>query len=159
MSFEKDAHHYVKLRARLMRRARRLARNRDEAEDLVQETLLRMYRRDLRGTSIEKPTAYAMRVLAHLAQRGWSGPVPEELDIEHVAAPEQTEARLECLEVLAAIDRLPTQQRLIMAFVIAGEASPRIIARELGLPLGTVMSRLARARARLRIDVHRQSPD
>ncbi|WP_420011596.1 sigma factor-like helix-turn-helix DNA-binding protein [Tateyamaria sp.] len=59
--------------------------------------------------------------------------------------------RLDCADTLAAIAALPQPQRRLLELVIAGETSPRAIALATGLPLGTVMSRLARARAKLRL--------
>ena len=51
----------------------------------------------------------------------------------------------------AAIAGLPPEQALVMSLVLQGEFSPQAIARQLNLPVGTVMSRLARARAKLRV--------
>ncbi|MEL7089118.1 MAG: sigma factor-like helix-turn-helix DNA-binding protein, partial [Planctomycetota bacterium] len=54
----------------------------------------------------------------------------------------------DALDLVAA---LPKPQRQLMELVAGGETSPRALAAATGLPLGTVMSRLARARAKLRL--------
>ena len=59
--------------------------------------------------------------------------------------------RLDCADTLRAIDTLPQPQKQLMHHLIEGETSPQAIAEATGLPTGTVMSRLARARAKLRI--------
>ena len=59
-------------------------------------------------------------------------------------------AHLALTELEGAIARLPREQALLIRMVAAGETSPADLARRTGWPQGTVMSRLARARARLR---------
>ena len=49
-----------------------------------------------------------------------------------------------------ALDQLPEQYRLIVGMFYFEEFSYKQIAQELGVPIGTVMSRLARAKQRLR---------
>jgi RNA polymerase sigma factor (sigma-70 family) len=58
--------------------------------------------------------------------------------------------RIEVNEVFAQIGRLPVEQRAVL--ILAAVEEPRYdeIARLLGVPIGTVMSRLSRARERLR---------
>ena len=58
--------------------------------------------------------------------------------------------RLICAETLHAIEQLPANQLRLMRYVCAGETSPKQLANLTGWPIGTVMSRLARARERLR---------
>ncbi|WP_299042321.1 sigma-70 family RNA polymerase sigma factor [uncultured Tateyamaria sp.] len=135
----------------LSRRARRLARTRAEAEDLVQDTLLSLCQRLRDGTEIEDLPAYAMRTLSNRARRGWRMQAMDELEEGHALTEPDALLRLDCADTLAAIEKLPKAQRQLMDLVVAGETSPRSLANATGLPLGTVMSRLARARAKLRI--------
>jgi RNA polymerase sigma-70 factor (ECF subfamily) len=62
-------------------------------------------------------------------------------------------ARIACTELQAAIERLPADQAALMRLVMLGETSPQILAQRVGVPKGTVMSRLGRARARLREEI------
>jgi len=150
-----QAHSLIPLIPKLMRRARRLTRSRAEAEDLVQDTLLRVCQRLRDGTDtrseIEDLPAYAMRTLTNGARRGWARPQTEELEEDMAVTLPVAHLRLDCADALAAIERLPAPQRNLMRLVIEGETSPASIAERTGVPLGTVMSRLARARARLRL--------
>jgi RNA polymerase sigma-70 factor, ECF subfamily len=59
------------------------------------------------------------------------------------------EASNEARMVRAAVDRLPSEQRDVVALVMLEEFSYREAADALGLPIGTVMSRLSRAKAAL----------
>jgi RNA polymerase sigma-70 factor (ECF subfamily) len=59
------------------------------------------------------------------------------------------EASAEARMVRAAVDRLPPDQRDVVALVMLEEYSYREAADALGLPIGTVMSRLSRAKAAL----------
>ncbi|MEL6466131.1 MAG: sigma-70 family RNA polymerase sigma factor [Pseudomonadota bacterium] len=135
----------------LSARARKLARTRAEAEDLVQDTLLSLCQRLRAGSEVEDLTAYAMRTLSNRARRGWRMQATDELEDDHALTESDALLRLDCADTLAAIEKLPKAQRQLMDLVVAGETSPRALANATGLPLGTVMSRLARARAKLRI--------
>lgn len=141
----------VPLIPRLMRRARRLARNNAEAEDMVQDTLLRVCQRLRENAQIDDLPAYTMRTLSNRARRHWSVPPSELLEDDMIVVDPEAMTRLDCADALEAIAKLPERQRALMAHIIGGETSPARIAHATGLPLGTVMSRLARARARLRI--------
>jgi RNA polymerase sigma-70 factor, ECF subfamily len=59
------------------------------------------------------------------------------------------EASNEARMVRAAVDRLPPEQRDVVALVMLEEFSYREAADALGLPIGTIMSRLSRAKAAL----------
>jgi RNA polymerase sigma-70 factor (ECF subfamily) len=59
------------------------------------------------------------------------------------------EANAEARMVRAAVDSLPPEQRDVVALVMLEELSYREAADMLGLPIGTVMSRLSRAKAAL----------
>lgn len=136
---------------KLMARARRLARSRSDAEDMAQETVLRLWAL-LRGPQkIEDPERYAMMMMHNLARARWRGRrVTEELTDDMMQAPPLAPARIACAELQAAIERLPQNQARLMRLVMSGETSPQVLAERVGVPKGTVMSRLARARVTLR---------
>ncbi|MEK6284580.1 MAG: sigma-70 family RNA polymerase sigma factor [Acidobacteriota bacterium] len=142
-----------------------LTRNRTEAEDLVQETYLRAVRAfgRLMPDSNLKSWLFAIMRNAWLNQlrhtRG--GPRFVELDAEedgraqwldHVANDPHVVylRKLECEEVRAAIESLPLPQREIVVLRDIEGFSYQQIASILGCPAGTVMSRLGRAREKLR---------
>ncbi|MDG1472924.1 MAG: RNA polymerase sigma factor [Ascidiaceihabitans sp.] len=135
----------------LQKRARRLTSNPSDAEDLAQETLVRLVKKLDEGRAIDDLPAYAMRTLHNQARMLWRrAPAPEELGEDDASIEPVAMDRLECEDTLRAISDLPDDQCALMEMVSAGETSPAKLAKRTGLPLGTVMSRLARARARLR---------
>ncbi|WP_162798323.1 RNA polymerase sigma factor [Sulfitobacter sp. SK011] len=139
---------------RLRARARKLCRTHDEAEDLTQETALRLWQALHRDGDITAPDRYAMITLHNLARSRWrSRHETEELADDMAQTAPAAPARLACAELRAAIMRLPADQAHLMALVLAGESSPQVLAARHGVPVGTVMSRLARARAKLRVDM------
>ena len=141
------------LMIRIERRARRLTGNPDAARDLAQETALRLWQTQQSGTEIEDATAYAMTILRHLAATRWrQGRDWEGLDDDMLVTTPDAPARIAVAGLLAAIERLPEDQARLMRLVAQGETSPAALARVTGLPQGTVMSRLARARTRLRTE-------
>lgn len=145
---------YDKLYELLLARARRLTRGGAEAEDLAQEAALRLWQRLQVGAQVANPQAYAMTALRHLAQRHRRRMARSCAlgDLEPAIGPDAPR-RLACAEARAALARLPGPQAALMELVAAGETSPADLARRTGLPVGTVMSRLARARIRLRADL------
>ena len=60
------------------------------------------------------------------------------------------EPEIESEQLQAALNDMPEMSRVILVMFYFEERSYREIAQELALPIGTVMSRLARAKARLR---------
>lgn len=142
------------LMPKLRRRARRLARSADEAEDMAQEAMLRLLQQLRCEVQIDAPERYAMTLLHNLARYRWrSRHVTEELTDEMASAPPLAPARIACAELQAAIERLPEDQAALMRLVMLGETSPQVLAARVGVPKGTVMSRLGRARRRLRKEI------
>lgn len=138
----------------LRRRARRLTSCPQEADDLVQEAALKLWERHRAGVEIADETAYGMTALRNLARSRWRDRRNwDELTDDMAATAPEAPARIACAEMRAALDRLPDPQADLLRLVLRGETSPARLARLTGLPPGTVMSRLARARAALRRDL------
>ncbi|MEQ6203770.1 RNA polymerase sigma factor [Sulfitobacter sp. HNIBRBA2951] len=138
------------LTKKLRTRARRLGAGPTDAEDMVQETFLRLLQRMARSP-VSEPHHYAMIILHNIARRKWrTHKDTDELDENSATTQPVAEGRLAVDALHRAIHSLPADQAQIMALVLEGEQSPKAIAKQLHLPEGTVMSRLARARARLR---------
>ena len=149
-----DAQRLVDLIPRLRRYARALVGERAGADDLVQDTLerawikLHLYRRgtDLRAwlftvmhnvhvnkLRAARPTDPLDEGMPELAQRAPQGDALVVRDLDR------------------AIARLPADQRAVLLLVTLEEMSYEEVARTLGIPTGTVMSRLSRAREKLRM--------
>ena len=62
---------------------------------------------------------------------------------------EQAEARADLAIVRAAVARLPEEQRVVLALVAIDGRTYQEAAETLGVPIGTIMSRLSRARRKL----------
>lgn len=138
----------------LRRYAFALTRSREEAEDLVQETLTRA----IVGAGTFRDGGNLRRWLFAIMHNAFiSGcrsrppdaePLPDDLP-DAQCAPSQI-AHLEAQDVLAALGRLPEAQRAALVLIALEEFSYADAARILGVPPGTLMSRLARAREALR---------
>lgn len=145
----------VALRPRLAAFARSLAPDHDAAEDLVQETLVRALAARDRfqpGTNLRAWLFTILRNL-HLNQRRDALLQPQLLDLETAAlhattAPidEQVVASSELADVLAAMRRLPPTFAAPLHLQAVEQLSYREIAAILGVPTGTVMSRIHRGR-------------
>ena len=72
------------------------------------------------------------------------------LDDSSSSVAARQETALEVHDVLSAIDQLPEEQKSLLLLVGVEDFSYDDAARILGVPIGTVMSRLSRARQRLR---------
>ena len=141
------------LAQRLRRRAQRLGALPSDAEDMAQETLLRLMQRMARQ-DVDAPEHYAMIILQNLIRAGWRARVElTELEEDSASTQPVGDSRLAVADLRAAIEQLPPEQAEVMHLVLQGEFSPQAMAQHLGLPLGTVMSRLARARAKLRLHI------
>jgi len=139
---------------RLEARARFMTRDTDLAQDLAQEVVLKLWTQTRSGCQIDDVHAYAMTALRNLVASRWrSQVVCEPLEDDSAATLPEAPARLGLAETKAAIARLPKEQADLLRRVAAGETSPAALARATGLPAGTVMSRLSRARARLRAEL------
>ncbi|MFP7570510.1 RNA polymerase sigma factor [Marivita sp. S2033] len=139
---------------RLLARARRLSRSPQDAEDLCHEVYLAVLQRKADGARIDRPLPYMMTALRHAAlARARSA--AREAPLEDDCGPNVEDAGLACLcsQVLAHLDTLPETDRALLRRVALDGLTPSELAAELDIPVGTVMSRLARARARLRRDL------
>src|SRR3954449_6048684 len=144
---------------RLYRAARGLTRSPHEAEDLVQETYARVLSRP-RLVNREKELGYLITALRHTLidsrrRRRLQAVSLDELPVEPAARTQrgQPEAEYEAREVYDAIADLSQPLREVVAAIDLAGLSYREAAALLDVPVGTVMSRLSRARARLGADL------
>lgn len=148
-----DAESIVELIPRLRRYARALAGDRAAADDLVQDTLerawakLHLYRR---GTDLRAWLFTVMHNL-HVNQLRAARPGTQlDEEMPELAQPAREIDTLVLRDLDLAIRRLPPDQREVLLLVALEEMSYAEAAGTLGIPIGTVMSRLARAREKLR---------
>lgn len=145
----------------LSRAALSLTRNQADAEDLVQETLLRAYRA-LGSFDGRHPKAWLLTIMRNAHINRGRRQRPQLLDDPDLPAalvdpgalgrsPEEIvlEGTFEAV-VQAAFLELPENLRRVLELVDIGGLSYRETAEQLDIPVGTVMSRLHRARARIR---------
>ena len=139
---------------RLRRYARALAGNRDDADDLVQDTLERAWAKSGLWSGVVDMRAWLFSIMHNLhvdaIRRPRIATVTMDDDTPEVAmAPTQGE-RLAVLDLQAALDLLPIEQKEIVLLVALEDMAYADVAQTLGIPIGTVMSRLSRGRERLR---------
>ena len=148
-----EAKRLVELIPRLRRYARALVGDRNTADDLVQDTLerawakLHLYRR---GTDLRAWLFTVMHNVHVNRIRATRAVDPLEEDMPELAQPQREPDALLVRDLDRAIGRLPPDQRAVLLLVTLEEMSYEEVARALGIPIGTVMSRLSRAREKLR---------
>jgi len=140
----------------LRRYARALTRNADRADDLVQDCLERAIRKQVLWQPTGSLKSWLFRILLNLyrnelrvARRRGEHVAVETLLVEPSVAPAQP-GRIALAEMARAIDTLATDQREALLLVVLEGLSYSEAASVLGIPMGTLMSRLGRARAALR---------
>jgi RNA polymerase sigma-70 factor, ECF subfamily len=146
----------IELIPRLRRYARALTRNPDQADDLVQDCLERAWGRLhlwRRGSNMRAWLFTIMHNLhintrRRLANRPDRAEMPD-WEIGGGVQPIQ-EQIAEFRSTVAALHRLPEDQKVVLLLVAMEGLTYREAAGVLNLPIGTVMSRLARGRERLR---------
>jgi len=132
----------------LRRYARGLAGNRAAADDMVQDALLLALDRERQFRSGRlKPWVFAiLSNVGRSAYRTRRREVPAVADVDLPDAGTDPAMRI---TVLAALSALPDEQRQTLLLTAVEGFSYRETAEILGVPIGTIMSRLSRARATL----------
>jgi len=150
--------------------AQQYVANKNEAPDLVQETLLRAWRHFSSAEQPAFPAAWLFVIMRNVAL-DWQASARRRLKLTLLPVSQLTEAASfeaedtfaslpalseeafrEFLDerIAAAVDALDAPYREVLILSVAGDLRYREIAEVLDCPIGTVMSRMARARRALR---------
>jgi RNA polymerase sigma factor (sigma-70 family) len=139
----------------LWRYAARLSNDPDTAADVVQDVWLRVVRSisTLRDAAKFRPWVFgiARRVLMDRLRARYTGPVFEAVDLAEIAETDVDDSHADDLSALhTELARLPMLERDILVLFYLQELSLSEIAEVAAIPIGTVKSRLFRARQLLR---------
>ena len=145
----------------ITRTAARVTGSRAHAEDLAQETFMQAWRSFDRFETGTNCRAWLFKILFNVIRhdrrqlfnfnlRSFRRETREEMPEPELAYEPPVPPHLTDEDVLAALDRVPAQYREVVVLADVEEFAYREIAEMLDIPVGTVMSRLSRGRARLR---------
>jgi len=164
--FERDA---IPLLDQLYGGARRMTRNHADAEDLVQNTMLKAYAgfrsfqqgthlqawlfRIMHNTRIDDYLKTRRRPIEQLSGQitDWQQAADRHRSLGCRSAEVEALEALPDSEIVEALDALPHSLRMTVYYADVCGCRYREIAEIMGIPIGTVMSRLHRARRRLRM--------
>jgi RNA polymerase sigma-70 factor (ECF subfamily) len=140
----------------LLRASWRITRDRAAAEDIVQETLMRAWKafdQFERGTNCK---AWLFRILLNIASKHrkkvHSIPVMplDDCETQRVIPLHAVPPQFAAMEIISALDLLSDEHRVALVLAVVEGFTCKEIAGMCNLPVGTVMSRLSRARTELR---------
>ena len=138
---------------RLFRHACRLLTSREDAKDAVAIALFELWRKRASVRLVDgSPLPWLLTTVTNTARnlersgrryRALLARTPRSDSAEAPTAPDES-------GVLAALSRLPERERSVVVLSVLEGYPDRDVAETLGIPVGTVKSRLSRAKARLR---------
>ena len=148
------------LRDKLLNYARKLTEDPSDAEDAVQEIMLKLWNMRQKLDEYQSIEALAMTMTHHLCMDIWRAKRPDSLSLEQVQAPSQSVTPERLLEekdefrlMREIIDSLPTLQRTIIQMK---EYETEEIAEITGCSAEAIRSNLSRARKKVR-DIYLQT--
>lgn len=149
--------------APLYRYAYRLSGSAADAEDLVQQVFVIACRKLDQVREPEHVTAWLFAVLRSCFLKSRRKQRPQsagnlELNLNTVPDREPAPVEVDSDELQRALDQLPDDYKMVVMMFYFEHCSYKQIADRLELPIGTVMSRLARAKQKLRSDLHEREP-
>jgi RNA polymerase sigma-70 factor (ECF subfamily) len=143
---------YRRYASRIYQYARRILNRDMEAEDILQETLLKFLGILEKGTVIENVPAYLLRIARNLSLRSESKKqvtVPiEDYHAIFNENPMETEETSKILQM--SLDLLPKEQREALVLQVYGGLSYNEIAEVMGVPMTTVRNWIVRAKDKMR---------
>lgn len=140
---------------RLYAYAYRLTGAADAADDLTQQAFLVAHQRLAQLKERDRAGAWLMRILRNLFLKNYRRRIPLvasqlELEVDEIRQTPELESGYDEERIHDTLQQLPDEYRAVVLMFYFEDLSYRQIAEELSLPLGTVMSRLSRAKALLR---------
>jgi RNA polymerase sigma-70 factor (ECF subfamily) len=154
LSFEEEL---AALLPRLRRFAHALSRNSVDADDLTQMTVERALRSRNQWRPGTRLDSWAYRIMRNLwidtararSRREKVEAPPEEAESRGTDTRQAMDAAVDLKRVMEAMERLADEQREIVALILIEGFGYREVSEMLGLPIGTVSSRLVRGRTAL----------
>lgn len=146
----------IGLLPRLRRFARAITRHHADADDLLQVTV----ERALLRTALWQPDTRLDSWLFKIMKNAWIDEVRVRIRRGRLFAPEEagehvgvsyTQRQIDAMAVQQAMERLSEDQRMVVSLVLIEGLSYKEAAAVLDIPIGTLTSRLARARATLQV--------
>lgn len=139
----------------LFRYAYRLTGSNSDAEDLTQQTFLTAHQKLGGLRDMAKVKSWLFTVMRNTYLKGCrkQRPVPAgniELDVDNLPARLPREDEIDRQALQLALDELTDDYKVVLVMFYFEELSYKEIGEKLALPLGTVMSRLSRAKGHLR---------
>ena len=151
------------LRDKLLNYARKLTEDPSDAEDAVQEIMLKLWNMRQKLDEYQSIEALAMTMTHHLCMDIWRAKRPDSLSLEQVQAPSQSATPERLLEekdefrlMREIINSLPTLQRTIIQMKDVQEYETEEIAEITGCSAEAIRSNLSRARKKVR-DIYLQT--
>lgn len=153
--FESEAFLYID---ELFRTAKRLTMNTVDAEDLIQETFMQAWKSFDKYEMGTNCRAWLYKILFHKFEhqrrtkytRAKYIQEVDDLVLNAAVCSEPISENLTDKQVIAALDKLPEHYRSVVLLADVHEFDYKEVASVLDIPIGTVMSRLSRARTQLR---------
>ncbi|HEX5620965.1 MAG TPA: sigma-70 family RNA polymerase sigma factor [Solirubrobacteraceae bacterium] len=132
--------------------ARRYARTGIDIDDIVQETLLRAWRKRGQCRAADDPLPWVGRIAHNEGRRYCERTGREDLrpELEPGGDFDFAAGLLDRAAMLGALESLADGERLVVELRYGQDQTHRAIAGQLGMPVGTVKARLHRARHRLK---------
>ena len=157
-------HELRERRDRLYRLAFSWCHNPSLADDLTQEALAKALRNSAQLRDDQRLDSWLFRILAncwrdHLRRARELSDV-DELDLHHAETPESIYGEQELVtRVRGAVAQLPQGQRQVLTLIDLEDVTYAEASEILEIPIGTVMSRLSRARSALRALLEKECAD
>lgn len=139
---------------RLFRQASRLLTHREDAKDAVTVAFFELWRKRASVRLVEgSPLPWLLNTVAHCARNLERSGRRYRALLDRAPVAEPVSHDTDDSGVMAALKRLPEREQAVVVLSVLEGYSEREVAQALGVPAGTVKSRLSRAKARLREDL------